>query len=536
MTWSMKENHRPQAPAEAARAIGWPVAAAVAAATLAAFLPALSNEFVDWDDKPYLLENPGFRGLGPAHLKWMFTTMLAGSYVPLTWLSFAVDYQLWGLDPLGYHLTSLILHAINAAVFCVLALRLLERSAPAEPRLLRLGAAFAALAFSLHPLRVESVAWAIERRDVLSGLFYLLSLLAYVQGRLGPSLACFALSLLSKAIGISLPIALIILDAYPLRRKAWLEKVPFCLLALAAGVVGSIGQVRTPVAQAIVLDWTGRLAQACYGLAFYIRKTLWPWPLLPLYEAPALLNPWEARFLLSASAAIALTLAALLARKRWPAGLACWLVYAATLAPVLGLIPFGHQLVADRYSYLACLPWALLAGAGLIRLSRVWPRPAAALGAALLLALGALSWRQTRVWHDTLSLWSHAVAHDPSMAIPQHNLGRALARRGRLEEALAHYRAAIRLNPAYAIAYNSLGWALAGQARLQESEAAYRESLRLKPDYWEALSNLGLCLARQGRLQEAQASLEQALRINPEAAGVQKNLGLVLLSAAYKPE
>lgn len=531
----MRPGKTAQPPREPAPSLVAP-AAAVAAATFLAFLPALSNGFVDWDDKPYLLENPGVRGLGLSHLKWMFTTILWGPYMPLTWLSFAVDYQLWGLDPLGYHLTSLLLHALNAAVFYVLARRLLERALAPPPQALALGAAFAALVFSLHPLRVESVAWAFERRDVLSGLFYLLSLLLYVGGSLRPSLACYALSLLSKGMGVSLPIILLILDAYPLRRKALKEKAPFFLLAGAAGLIGAIGQVRTPVAEAIVVDAAGRLARASYSLAFYLWKTLWPWPLLPLYEAPVILDPWEGRFLLSAATACALTAAAVLARKRWPAGLACWLGYAATLAPVLGLIPFGHQLAADRYSYLACLPWALLAGAGLVKLSRRDTTRAAALGGAVALCLATLTWRQTRVWRDTIRLWSHAVAFAPAMAIPQHNLGRALAQRGRFGEAIAHYRAALSVNPSYTIAYNSLGWALAARGELEAAEAAYGEALRLKPDYWEALSNLGLCLARQGRLEAAAARLEQAARLSPEVAGVRKNLGLVLHALGRKED
>ena len=214
----------------------WLPPIAVIALTLVAFLPVLDNGFIpNWDDRTNFLDNPHYRGLGSAQLRWMFTTFHAGHYIPLTWLSLGLDYLLWGLNPAGYHLSSLLLHAATALAFYFLAVRLFRFALPpaTSPAALRWGAAMAALLFAVHPLRVESVAWATERRDVLSGLFYVLALLCYVKAATAPaetaparleprwyalSLTCFAAALLSKSIVVTLPVTLVVLDVYPLRR------------------------------------------------------------------------------------------------------------------------------------------------------------------------------------------------------------------------------------------------------------------------------------------------------------------------------
>ncbi|MFQ5804550.1 MAG: hypothetical protein ACE5JQ_16800, partial [Candidatus Methylomirabilales bacterium] len=214
----------------AGRRIYWLLPVLIIAATFTAFLPALQNEFVDWDDTTNLVENPNYRGLGLKQLQWMFTTVLTGHWIPLTWVTFGLDYLLWGMNPVGYHLTNLLLHTANALVFYFLALRLLRLATRGPGEItLRLGAGASALFFALHPLRVESVAWATERRDVLSGLFFLLTILTYLKAGeakehghrrrwLAGSVGLYALALLSKAIVMTLPFVLVILDVYPLRR------------------------------------------------------------------------------------------------------------------------------------------------------------------------------------------------------------------------------------------------------------------------------------------------------------------------------
>ena len=279
----------------------------VVCVTLLAFLPALRGGFVTWDDDWNFLNNLNYRGLGPGQLRWMFTTFLGGPYQPLTWLSFGLDYTLWGMNPARYHLVNLLLHAVNAGLFYALALRLLRLAVPppAEESPLRRGAVFAALLFAVHPLRVESVAWITERRDVLSGAFYLAAVLYYLRAvcdavpgprrrGLWPALAFFCAALLSKAIGVGLAFVLLALDVYPLRRlplspKTWLspesrpvlaEKLPFLALGLAAGLVGLFGQQSSAVVLGLSQFGLRRAAAADLRSAVLFRPRRLAFPAL----------------------------------------------------------------------------------------------------------------------------------------------------------------------------------------------------------------------------------------------------------------
>src|SRR5713101_6887732 len=345
--------------------------------TLAAFSPTLGNGFASWDDALNFLDNPYYRGLAPAQLRWMFTTFHVGHYMPLTWLTLGLDYSLWGLHPAGYHFTSLLLHTATALAFYFLALRLLQVALPpaTTPVALRWGAALAALVFAVHPLRVESVASATERRDVLSGLFYVLALLCYVKAatasaetapaRLEPrwyalALASFAAALLSKSIVVTLPVTLLVLDVYPLRRlggaagwrapRPWLDKLPFFALSAAATIVAFLALLPLGNTRSLAdLGIGARIFLSMYGLAFYVFKTLAPLDLSPLYPLTVTITWWHF------AVVIAATVLAVSMRRRWPAFTAAWLIYAITLGPVLGFFHNGPQAVADRYTYLACL-------------------------------------------------------------------------------------------------------------------------------------------------------------------------------------
>lgn len=494
----------------------------VVLAVLAAFLPSLDNGFIAGDDTALLLDNPGFRGLAWENLKWMFGGIHFGSYAPLAWLSLAFDHLLWGLDPAGLHLTSLLIHAGNALLVYRIALELAESPA---------GAAFAALFFALHPLRVESVVWAAERRDVLCGFFSLMTVLLYVRrSRAAPG--TFALALLSKGSAVSLPAVLLVLDVYPLRRLAgdprrwleracrdiWVEKLLYVIPALAAAAVGWAGQAQLgeiPRYQGV--GPAERLAQACYGLAFYVWKTVLPLKLLPLYPRPRVLDPNEARFVLSGLAVLAVTGVLIALRKRWPAGLAAWACYAAMLVPVLGLVPFGPQLVADRYSYLSCVGFALLAGAALAKVpeSRAW---AVVPAAVVLAALASLTWRQTQVWRDTETFWAYQAAADPSHAISRNWLGVVRSGQGRTAQAKALYEAALKLDPEYAAAHNNLANLLANKGRLEEAVRHYREAARLSPGHVALHFNWGEALFRQGKNEEAARQFREELMIDPSSA------------------
>src|SRR3989454_5694637 len=321
----------------------WLVPMLIALATFAAFLPTLQNEFVGWDDVTNFLENPDYRGLAWTQLRWMWTTHL-GHYIPLTWMTLGLDYLLWGLNPVGYHLTSLLLHTANAVVFFFVVRRLLTRALPSPSEhgyALAVSSGFAALVFAIHPLRVESVAWVTERRDVLSGLFYLLTILLYLRacergarsrGWYGLSVAAFVLALLSKSMVVNLPVVLLILDVYPLRRlggavgwwsepvrRVYVEKIPFVLLAAAASGIALLAQLSHDTMVSVVqLSGLGRLAVSVYGLSFYLWKTVAPVNLSPLYELPPTVNPWAPPFLVSYGVVLGITAIVLALRRRLP--------------------------------------------------------------------------------------------------------------------------------------------------------------------------------------------------------------------------
>jgi protein O-mannosyl-transferase len=314
-------------------------------------------------------------------------------------MTLGLDYLAWGLNPRGYHLTNVLLHSANAMVAYLIALRLLRAARSPntswELPAWRVGAAFAALLFALHPLRVESVAWITERRDVLSGLFYLLATLAYLRDAEASvehgvqrrpwywvSLGCFVLALLSKAITVTLPVVLIVLDLYPLRllggeaggwwsprsRRRLVEKVPFVAASVAVILVALVaarsGANLLTVAAFGVVD---RLAVSVYGLTFYLWKTVAPIELSPFYAMKDPLAPFAVPFVVSALVVVLITALALLGRRRCPALGAVWIIYIVTLLPVSGVFQNGPQIAADRYTYLPSLPWAVLAGAVLPR-------------------------------------------------------------------------------------------------------------------------------------------------------------------------
>ena len=531
--------------------------------TVGAFAAVLHNGFVNWDDDLNIIDNPNYRGLGRRELGWMFTTLFLGHYQPLSWATLGLDYLIWGMDPFGYHLTSLILHAANAVIFYFLAARLLALalSAGREDFAVRLGAAFAAVLFAVHPLRVESVAWATERRDVLSGLFFLAAIIYYIKAATAETesgyrkgmvaaVGIYILSLLAKAVGMSLPVILLVLDVYPLgrleadprkwfgeaSRKVLREKVPFVLLAAAAAVLAAFAQTGAmkPVSE---YGFAGRLAQAGYSFAFYIWKTIVPTGLSPLYETPPFFRPGDWIYVLSGLSVLAATIALVFFRRRWPAGLAVWIYYVALVLPVSGLVQSGPQFVADRYSYLSCLGFALLAGGGLALIYRRWlviTETAQALAAAVLVATVAslcyLTSRQAEIWHDTEGLWRAVIAVDPNSAIANNDLGNLLRKQGKLDEAVAHYHRVIKANPTYPAVYYNLGNVLSTQGKLDESVENYREAVQRLPTFTRAHYSLGLGLVLQGKQDEAYEHFEQAVRLDPRFFEAQNNLGLILAS------
>jgi len=516
---------------------GWLPLGLVAAVALV-FAPALWSEFVLWDDDLNITDNLHYRGFTPAHLRWMFTTLHGGHYQPLTWLTFAADYALWGLNPTGYHLMNITLHAANTVLVYLLVRSLVARgwARGAVPDL-RIAAAAGALFFGLHPLRVESVAWATERRDVLSACFYLLAVLSYLQTQdvaveqqcrrrwYALSVGSFMLSVLAKAWGITFPFVLLALDIYPLRRlrRLWplpaallWEKLPFAVLGVATATAAWVAQSQQEGLRTLAQHGlAARLAQAAYGLSFYLWKTLFPVRLSPLYLLEPVLNPLAPHYVLATVFIVALTAMLIRFRHRWPWALAAWAVYVLIVSPVLGLLQVGPQLVADRYTYLSCLPAAVLVAAAVQR----WAvqRTSTLLGVWLILALfGAQTARQCGVWHDSLTLWEHVVRLDPANYYAYTNLGRAEEDLHRdMVAAEADYTTAIQLNPNHATAYFNRGRAREVRGDLAGAIADYTAALRADPRNIKACYNRGWVRQQQGDLPGAAADYARALALAP---------------------
>ena len=506
--------------------------------TGAVFLPALRGEFLNWDDSVNFVANPHYRGLGSPQIRWMLGATLMGHYIPVTWLSFGLNYELGGMNPWGYHVGNLLLHAANATLVYLIARRLFAAARGGDSPIgdttgpIMVASAFAALVWSIHPLRVESVAWITERRDVLCGLFFLLAVLAYLKGlehggSLRPvwqalSLAAFAAALLSKAAAMPLPAVLFLLDLYPLRRGAgWkrlaIEKLPYAVLATATAVVALIALPRgTSVTSYELYGAMSRVGMVAYSFIFYPIKFILPVRLSPMYELPARVDLLSWPFLPALLGLAGVTVALVLGRTRWPGGLAAWTYSALMVLPVSGVVHAGSQLVNDRYSYLSGIGFAVLAGAGVLGVLRLRERGRATMttvsvlvgGAALIvLTLVLAAWTQTQVWRDSETLWRWAVEMDPACSLCHGNLGSALTSaelgQARLDEAEVHLRRAIVLRPDNPIPHFNLGTLLSVRTRYDEAEAAFRHYLELQPGSPTGLGRLGLLYLLQGRLDEA---------------------------------
>lgn len=520
---------------------------------MAPFLPVLGAGFVNWDDEALLVAETGYRA--PGALRWALASTAMGHWSPLAWFSFALDYRLGGLDPRVFHATSLTLHGLNAALFYGLARRLLAAAGPerADP-VQAWGAALAALVFAVHPLRAEPVAWISDRRDLLCTAFLLLALIAYVRGvraggPLAPgwglaSLAAFAGALGSKGIAVVLPLLLLVLDWYPLGRagRGWRalvrEKASYVAVALAGAVVTWLAVW----ADAAPLGYReygplARLALAGHAAWQLLVRHLWPVGLSPLYELPAEVRLLTPRFLVPLLAVGALTATLVQLRHRWPAGLAAWLASLIALAPVSGIVLAGRHVGADRYTYLAGLGLALLAGGGGVHLvarrSPTARRIAGVAAALLLVGLGSLAWQQTLHWRDSERLWRRAVAVEPDCASCLNNLGRALMRAdsrrpARDAEAEVLFRRALTLRPDQPGPYLNLGALLVGLGRHGEAETVFREIARRWPALADGPAGLAAVSRARGDEVAAAALLRQALVLDPGFTGARVELGRLL--------
>jgi protein O-mannosyl-transferase len=550
--------------------VPWAIAAGLVVAVLVTFSPALRGEFVDWDDLDNFTKNPNYQGFAPAQLRWMFTTFHMGHYQPASWLTLALDYHnsraLFGngLDTRLYHLTNDVLHAGSTLVVYLIALQVLggfvAQGGLRRPLAVHLAAACAALLFAVHPLRAESVAWVTERRDVQSSFFVLLTVLCYLRWGGGPAhgrrrwyvlaLVFFALSLLSRAMGITLPFILLLLDWYPLRRferrprevgratfaRVLAEKIPFFGLAFGTAVLAVLAQRDAGATLTLAMHgYLSRLAQACFGLLFYLEKTLVPVNLSPIYEMSPPLKITAARYAVPALLVLAgaVSLAILVLRRRGRAIVAAAVCYATLLAPVLGFLQSGNQEAADRYSYLPAVPIALLLAGGVLRIwqdaneTRLAKRGLGALVAVAVVTLAVLTWQQCGIWRSTHTLWTYAGRLCPNSSIAANGYGWVLWHEGRLDEGLASVRHSLALQPGNEKAYHNLWSIYRQQGKTDEFIQACRDAIRVLPGFVSAHNNLGNALLDRGQYDEAARSYEEALRLSPNNADLYANLALV---------
>ncbi len=514
--------------------------------TLATYLPALGAGFV-WDDDFFVTRNEALRTLGGLRTIWFHPEKIA-QYYPIVHTSFWIEYHLWGLAPRGYHLVNVLLHGLGAALWWRVLARL------ALP-----GAWLAAAIFAVHPVHVESVAWVSERKNVLSGVFYLAAALAWLHlalpDRLPPvaarrrlygiALISFTLALLSKSVTCSLPAALLLVPWWKRGRLRWRDVVPL-LPMLALGI--ALGIATTWMEKAYVgargaawtLSFVERVLIAGRALWFYAGKLLWPHPLLFVYPRWQV-DPARWIELLAPAAAAAVVLGLWLLRSRIGRGpLVAVLFFAGTLFPALGffdLFPMQYSFVADHFQYLASMGLIALAVASAAHIGGALPAPGRrALAAAVVLVLATLAWRQTRVYHDMERLWRHTIAGNPAGWMPHYNLAIELREQGRMDEAAAELAETIRLKPDYVNARVNLGLFLIQRGRIEEAMQQYTELLRYDPDSYVAHFNLGWALVKQGKAADGIAHYRAALRVDARDPALHYNLGMALEGLGRREE
>lgn len=501
--------------------------------TLLLYWQTAGFQFVNFDDNIVLTENAHVRaGLTAESVQWALTT----NYIywqPLVYLSHMALVSAFGMDPSAHHLCNALLHAINAALVFLVLRRM---------RLALWPSAIAAAVFTFHPLRVESVAWVTERKDVLSAFFWLLTMWAYVRyteapkdrGRYYLMFAFFVLGLMSKPILVTLPVCLLILDFWPLRRWGAVpmrgliaEKVPMALLATVVAVLAIKGQ-QAAGAMATLNDFslTRRLTNVVRSYAVYIWKTIWPADLAVLYPFPEQYPPLE---IIAAAAVLAgVSFAVWRYRNAAPMWLAAWLWYLIVIAPNIGFIQVGPTPYADRFTYLpAILPLAAIATA---LHAKVGEKLFAGLGAAIAVVLALLSWNQIGVWRDDITLYRHSIAAAPGASLIYMNLGVALQKAGRFNDAIANYQLARQLNDSESDTHLNMGIAYLDLRRPAAALPALFRAIELTPAAAAPRYHLSRALIELGRLDEAVTQIREALTRAPSpgmAASLQMQLGLV---------
>jgi tetratricopeptide (TPR) repeat protein len=505
----------------------------------------IGHEFVNCDDNEYVYENPQVKGgLTARGIVWAFTAVHSSNWHPMTWLTLMLDVQLFGMNPAGHHLTNVLLHATSV----ILLFLVLWRMTGALWK-----SAFVAAVFAIHPLRAESVAWISERKDVLSGLFFMLTLWAYNGYARRPfSLAryltvagLFALGLMSKPMLVTLPFVLLLLDYWPLgrigtpaesgtfslSRRVIVEKLPLFALVAASCVVTFFAQTKF-VVSIDTLPISSRIANTPVAYMAYIGKFFYPVGLAVFYPYPrGGLPVWGIAF--STLALAGISAAAIVWRRRFPYLFVGWFWYLGMLVPVIGLVQAGLQMIADRYTYLPQIGLCLAMTWGIAQFASSRRRRRWICGVALTLAvmvLMGMAWRQTSYWRNSETLWTHAKLCTENNYLAYNYLGAALAKRGEVDKAIAQFQKAVEIWQGYAEAHGNLGSALAKTGRVDEALSHFNKALDLRPNDANAHNNLGAVLAGTGQIEAAIAHYQKALEINPVYAEAHNNLGIASAS------
>jgi protein O-mannosyl-transferase len=506
---------------------------ALAALSWLVFGQTLWHDFINYDDPRYVYENTKITsGLSLSGIGWAFTHIHSMNWHPLTTMSHMLDCQFYGLKAGWHHFTNVLLHTISV-ILLFLALRVMTGA------LWR--SAFVAAVFAIHPLRVESVAWIAERKDLLSGVFFMLTLLAYAhyvrlpsRGRYLLVAFVFACGLMSKPMLVTLPFVLLLLDYWPLDRirgqlwkRVW-EKIP--LIALSVG-----SSIATFVAQKGAVGWTEelpileRIDNAIVSYVLYIWQMLWPINLAVFYPHPENRLPlWE--IISSVLLLICATAAAIAVRKQRPYFLTGWLWYLGMLVPVIGLVQVGWQGRADRYTYLPQIGLYVAVAWGVADLTALWRRQRTIVSAAAILVIGLLSvcgWVQTSYWRDSETLFKHALAVTTNNDVAENNLGIVFLGQGRVDEAIPLLQAAVALRPDNSPAHENLAKALLQKGEVSDALIHYHKLLELQPDNIEVHNIVGTVLVQQRRVREGVEEWQKVLAIQPDNGNALSNLAWI---------
>jgi tetratricopeptide (TPR) repeat protein len=554
------------------------LAGSVAFITFIVYLSALRNGFVGaWDDNVYIVENTAVRSFNTAFFRWAFFDFYASNWHPLTWLSHALDYALWGLDPLGHHLTNIVLHAVNAFIVVLLVIRLLEAGKEGtigyEPtsflneRAILIAAGATGLLFGLHPLHVESVAWVAERKDLLCALFFLLSVMAnanyageasneainkdralrFFNKHYLAALGLFILALLSKPMAVSLPAVLLVLDWFPFNRirsgrtlwAACVEKLPFIALSLVSSVLTVLAQRSGgSIASLGSTPLTARVLVAAKSLIAYLGSMMLPLTLAPYYPYPKGVSIFTLEYFFAIVLLVGITTicAFIVKQKLW---LSAWSWYIITLVPVLGIVQVGGQSMADRYTYLPSLGPFFIAGVGAAWIAEkansakrwgILGRLACTLAAiSLFFSLSYITIKQTGIWENSFVLWNYAITKGFVSSTAYNNRGLSFDGVGQRDEALADFEKAIRLDPSNYVAYNNMG-ALYGRAGMpHKAIEAFSRSIAVDPDGADVYYNRGVAYASCGQYDKALEDFSKTIELNVNDAAAYSDRGKLYL-------